>query len=276
MKIIQFLRLSLGLAIAVCLIQNSVRAAGFVETDLVSDISGRANNLDPNLVNPWGIAEPPTGGPFWISDNHSGVSTIYNGSGATVLPPVTIPPPPGGIPPIPPAAPTGVVFNGVPTSFGGAHFIFATEDGTISSWTSGSSAVLQVNNSGAGAVYKGLASGNNGSGDFLYAANFHAGTIDVFNSAINPFTPSGSFKDLNVPPGYAPFGIRNIGGMLYVTYALQDSAAHDDVAGAGHGFVDIFDLNGVLQKRLISGGALNSPWGLALAPASFGPFANDL
>ncbi len=236
----------------------------YVQTNLVSDLPGVAAHQDANLVNPWGITAGPAT-PFWISDNGTGLASIYNGSGTQVLAPVTIPPPAGSPGP---STPNGVVFNST-SSFGGSHFIFSTEDGTISAWTSGGSAVLEVT-SPAGSVYKGLASGNNGSGNLLYAANFGLDSVDVFNSNFQPTTVPGAFQDSNIPPGYAPFDIQNIGGKLYVTYALQNSAKHDDVAGPGNGFIDVFDTNGNLLQRLTSKGALNSPWGLALAPAGFG------
>ena len=245
-------------------------ATMFYQTNLNSDLSGVASNMDSALVNPWGIAFGPTT-PIWIADNHSGLSTVYDGAGHPfpLLNPiqVTIPPPSGGAPP---AAPTGITFTD--TGFGGSHFIFATEDGTISAWSSGTSAVLEVDNSPSGAVYKGLAR----VGTTLYAANFNSGHIDVFDTNFAPITVSGGFTDPNVPAGFAPFDIQNIGGLLYVTFAKQDAAKHDDTAGPGNGFVDIFNANGVLQKRLISNGPLNSPWGLAVAPAGFGSFANDL
>jgi uncharacterized protein (TIGR03118 family) len=244
----------------------------FNQVNLVSDLPGMALTQDVNLANPWGIAFGP-GSPVWISNNGTGTSTLYNGSGqpfpvATPLV-VTIPPPTGSMAS---ATPTGVVFNATTADFGGAHFIFATEDGTISGWTSGTSAVLDVNNSVAGAVYKGLAI----AGDNLYAANFNTGNIDVFNSSFAPITVPGGFTDSALPAGYAPFDIKNIGGLLYVTYAQQDAAKHDDVPGSGHGFVDVFNANGTLQQRLISNGPLDSPWGLAVAPASFGSFGGDL
>ncbi len=175
----------------------------------------------------------------------------------------------------PPSAPTGVVFNAT-SSFGGALFIFATEDGTIAAWSSGTTATLEVNPSGSTSVYKGVTIGNNGTQDLLYATNFHNGTVDVFNSSFAPVTVSGGFVDPKLPPGYAPFNIENIGGEIFVTYAVQDGAKHDDVAGAGNGLVDIFDTNGNLQQRLITGGDLNSPWGLALAPSNFGALSSDL
>jgi uncharacterized protein (TIGR03118 family) len=245
-------------------------ASMFFETNLTSDLPGVAQNRDTNLVNPWGIAFGPTT-PIWVADNHSGMSTVYNGAGQPAPSgnpiQVTIPPPKGGTPP---AAPTGIVFTNA--GFDGSHFIFATEDGTISAWSGGSSAALEVDNSPSGAVYKGLAR----VGTTLFAANFNSGSIDVFDTNFAPTTAPGGFADPNIPAGYAPFDIQNIGGLLYVTYAKQDAAKHDDVAGLGNGFVDIFNTNGVLQKRLISGGPLDSPWGLAVAPAGFGSFGNDL
>ena len=243
----------------------------YFQTNLVSDLPGVANNLDTNLANPWGIAFSPSS-PFWISDNHTGLSTLYTGTGQPLGLVVTIPTPVGGTPP---AAPTGVVFN-AGTDFAGSHFIFATEDGTVSAWTSGTNAILKVDNSASGAVYKGLAIGNNGSGNFLYATNFNAGSVDVFNGSFSPVSTVGGFKDPSIPAGFAPFNIENIGGQLYVTYAKQNAAKHDDVAGPGSGYIDVFDLNGNLVRRLVSNGPLNSPWGLALATSSFGAFSNDL
>lgn len=246
-------------------------AAQYQQHNLVSDIPNVADNVDPNLANPWGISSSPTS-PFWVSDNRTGVATLYNGSGQPQALVVTIPPPLGGTPP---SAPTGQVFNAT-SDFAGAHFIFATEDGTISAWTSGTSAVLEADASASGAVYKGLAMGNNGTSNFLYATNFNAGTINVFDNAFTPKTLSATFTDPTIPAGFAPFNIQNLGGNLYVTYAKQDAAKHDDVAGPGNGFVDVYDTNGNLQKRLISNGPLNSPWGLALASTNFGAFSNDL
>jgi uncharacterized protein (TIGR03118 family) len=246
----------------------------YEQHNLVSDISGVADYLDSNLVNPWGIASSSTS-LFWISDNQTGVSTIYNGSGQPNALIVTIPPPSGVTSP---SSPTGVVFNGS-SDFSGARFIFATEDGTIAGWSSSSGTVapLQVDNSGLGAVYTGLAIGSNISGNFLYAANFSTGTIDVYDTNYNQAFLAGSFTDPALPAGYAPFNIQNIGGKLYVTYALQDTSKQDAVAGAGNGIVDVYDTNGIFLQRLVSqGGYLNAPWGLSLAPAMFGDFSNDL
>jgi uncharacterized protein (TIGR03118 family) len=241
----------------------------YVQSNLTSDLPGVAGKQDTNLVNPWGIAAGPTT-PFWVADNGTGLSTIYNGSGSALSLVVTVPPPAGSTDT---AAPTGIVFNGT-ASFGGSHFIFATEDGTISSWTSGTNAVLQATTPNA--VYKGLAIASNGTGNLLYAANFAAGKIDVFNSSFSPASVPGGFNDPSIPSGFAPFDIKTIDGQLYVTYAMQDPAKHDDVAGPGNGFVDVFDTNGNLMRRLVTGGALNSPWGLSVAPSTFGAFGGDL
>jgi uncharacterized protein (TIGR03118 family) len=262
----------------VCLGFTSLASAQkYVQTNLVSDIPGLAATTDPNLVNAWGISFSPTS-PAWIADNGTGLSTLYSGSSIIPLV-VTIPPPMGGSG----SAPTGTVFNGggafnvtANSLTGSSVFIFDTEDGTISGWSPSvdqHNAVLAVDNSGSGAVYKGLAIGTTESHTFIYATNFNSGWIEMYDSN---FKWVKNFTDTELPWGYAPFGIQNINGYLYVTFALQDSDKHDDVAGPGHGFVDIFDLKGNKLKRLISRGWLNSPWGLALAPAKFGSFSGDL
>ena len=253
--------------------QSGICDSIFLQTNLTSDLSGLAANQDTHLVNPWGIAFSATS-PFWISDNGTGLSTLYNGAGQPfpVVSPlvVTVPTESGGAPP---SSPTGVVFSGT-ASFGGASFIFATEEGVIASWrgANGTTAIREVDNSPSGAIYKGLAI----AGATLYAADFHNGKIDVFDGNFTQIFPAGGFTDPNLPSGFAPFNIQNIGGKLYVTYAKQDASGEDDVAGAGNGFVDVFDANGNLQQRLISNGPLNSPWGLALAPGGFGEYSNAL
>jgi len=264
---------------------HAATALGFYQqTNLVSDLPGVAAVTDPHLVNAWGMSHSPTS-PWWISDNGAGVSTLYNGSGTPAALVVTIPPP-AGSPAGTIATPTGNVFNST-SSFvvtkdgksGRPNFIFATEDGTISGWSPGvdpTHAILAVENAASGAVYKGLALGSNGAGDFLFATNFHNGTIDVFDTHFTPASLAGSFTDPSLPAGFAPFGIANLGGQLYVTYAKQNAEKHDDVAGPANGFVDIFDTNGNLIRRLVTRGRLNSPWGLAFAPADFGQFSNDL
>ncbi len=274
---------------------TQAKSGGFYrQTNLVSDIPGKARVTDANLVNPWGLSHGPAT-PWWVSDNGKGVSTLYKGDG-TPFPVgsplvVTIPPPSGGTS----SAPTGNVFNGTSDFVvtennvsGPSLFIFATEDGTISGWNrkvDPTNAIRMVDNSPSGAVYKGLALGSTNSGNFLYATNFHAGTIDVFDAHFAPATLSGTFTDPNLPPCsndptkacFAPFGIQNINGKIYVTYALQKLPdKHDDQAGPGNGFVDVFDTSGNLLQRLVSHGTLNSPWGLALAPEGFGRFGKDL
>ncbi len=260
---------------------RSLPSTLFEQTNLVSDIPGMARFTDKNLLNPWGLVLSSVA-PFAIADNGAGVATFHRRSGRPFTMVVTIPAPGNGT-----SAPTGEVFNptadfilrGVPGGPAGpAVLLWATEDGTIAAWNplvNPNTAMLVVNNS-PGAVYKGLALGSNASGNFLFATNFRAGTIDVFDTNFKPVHPSGSFSDPNIPAGFAPFGIRNINGLLFVTYAKQDGEKHDDVAGPGNGFVDVFDTNGNLVRRLASGGVLNSPWGLVIAPSRFGRFGGAL
>ncbi len=259
------------------------QAEDFVVRNLVSDGSVPAATVDPQLSNPWGVAYSPTGA-FWVSDNNSGFSTLYNGAGAKIPLTVTTPSAPGegGA-----GAPTGIVFNGAASGFnvtangktGKAAFIFDSEDGTIEGWApsvDATNAIIAVNNydAGAGAVYKGLAIASTSGSTFLYATNFRAGDVEVYDSS---FSLVDTFTDPTVAPGYAPFNIQDLGGTLYVTFALQDADKHDDVAGPGNGYVDAFSLTGVFERRIVSlGGEVNSPWGLDIAPASFGAFAGDL
>jgi len=188
----------------------------------------------------------------------------------------------------PPRNPTGIVFNGNANAFkvssasagpAAAAFIFATENGTISGWSPAvdrNNAILVIDNSASSAVYKGLAVSANGTGARLYATDFSNARVDVFDATFAPVSVPGAFQDPRIPAGFAPFGIQNIGGNIYVSYAKQNAEKHDDVAGPGNGFVDAFDPDGHLIARVIRRGALNSPWGLALAPAGFGRFANRL
>ena len=247
-------------------------ASSYEVQNLVSDLPGLASHTDTNLVNPWGIAFSATG-PFWISDNHAGLSTLYLTDG-TVQSLVVKVPAPGA--PDSPGAPTGMIFNGT-TNFalpGGvaSRFVFSTEDGTIVAWSAGTNSVIMADNSATNANYKGLALGDSGGNNYLYATDFHNGRIDVFDGSFHATILDGTFADPNLPAGYAPFGIQNIGGSLYVTYAMPDAEGHDDVSGTGHGFVNVFDTSGHLLKRFASGGVLNSPWGVAIAPAGFGEF----
>jgi len=268
----------LALCLFTLVASSTLRAANaFLVRNLVSDIPELADNTDPNLVGAWGISESATS-PFWVADSAKGVSTLYNSSGGAIPLVVAIPPAKSGGAGIP----TGTVFNtstGFEVATGKpAAFIFATLDGTISGWNSSvdhTNAIVKVNNSSAGAAYTGLAIGTSNSNTFLYAANFHAGTVDVFDSTFTA-AMAGTFKDPMLPTGYAPFNVQNLGGKLYVAYALQNADKSFAASGAGDGYVDVFDTAGTLLGRLISAGHLNAPWGLAIAPASFGDFGNDL
>ncbi len=255
---------------------------------MVSDGAVSADNTDSNLVNPWGISFSSTG-PFWVSDNGTGVSTLYNSAGQPFpLPPasplvVLIPPPNGSLPGTL-AKPTGQVFNNSSGFVISAHgnsgpalFIFATEDGTLSGWNPNvdpTNAILMVDRSTFNAVYKGLAISSDGAS--LYAANFHDGTIEKFDNAFNFVSSFNDPRHLPSTDGFAPFNIQTINGQLYVTYAKKQANSDDDESGPGNGFIDVFDDNGTLVRRFAGGGSLNSPWGLVLAPANFGQFSNAL
>ena len=249
----------------------------FQQTNLVSDGSTPAVTTDVKLKNPWGLAASATG-PWWFSDNGSGLSTLYNGkTGATPPLVVNIASPKaatGG-------TPTGIVFNQLPAgSTGGYPFVFSTEDGTIIGWAPGAnsaSSTVLVDNSASGAVYKGLATDTNSGNTYYYATNFNSGKVEVYDAKFASHTFSASqFTDSRIPAGYAPFGIQNVNGAIYVTYAQQDSAKHDNVSGRGLGFVDKFSSDGTLIARVGARGALNAPWGLAQAPSTFGRFSGDL
>jgi len=230
---------------------------------------------DPHLVNPWGLSVSATG-PWWVADNGTGLSTLYNGIGTVQALVVTVPNVSGVTDP---SAPTGTVFNGTPTDFLVApgkpsRFLFSTEGGTIAGWNSGTTAVQMVNKSGT-AVYKGLALAQIAGVNHLYAANFMAGTVDVFDRTFAPVTLSAwAFHDPHLPHGYAPFNVQNIGGSVYVTYAKKEAGSIDELQGPGRGFVSVFASDGTFQKRLQHGAWFNAPWGVAVAPANFGPFSN--
>jgi uncharacterized protein (TIGR03118 family) len=274
---------------------NAIAARSYQQTNLVSDIPGLAAHTDANLRNPWGTSTGP-GLPIWVSDNAAGKTTLYDGQGNPQPGPgdqqlvVSIPAPPsagaGAV-----GTPDGTVFNPTPDGFVVSHggvsapgrFLFATEDGTIVGWNPAvdkTHAVIAVDRSTAtdqagdtGAVYKGLALVSTPAGKLLYATNFRFGTVEVFDSN---FHLVNTFTDPTVPAGFAPFGIHNIGGDLYVTFAQQNAAKHDDDAGPGHGFVDVFAPNGDLLQRLASKGRLNSPWAVTMAPSTFGAFGGDI
>jgi uncharacterized protein (TIGR03118 family) len=267
---------------------NPPAVGAYQQTNLVADTAGNAPVTDTELVNPWGLARSATS-PFWVADNATGVSTLYNGAGMPFpvgSPLIVSVPPPSGASPGQTAKPTGVVFNGTSdfvisqgAMSGPALFIFATEDGTLSGWNQSVSplaALLTVDNSGDEAIYKGLALASNTTGNYLFATDFHNGKIDVFDREFRPATLSGSFAVPSLPPGFAPFGIHLIGTKLYVTYAMQDDDKEDDVAGPGLGFVETFDTNGNLLGQFAAHGPLNAPWAVTLAPANFGPFSNAI
>jgi len=234
-----------------------------------------APGADASLVNGWGLSAGPTS-PWWTSNNKTNTSTLYNGVGAKAALTVSVP---GG--------PTGTVFNGNSAGFivsqggksGSARFLFATQAGTILGWSNavnGTTAITAIDHSAQGAVYDGLATLN----DRLFATDFHNARVDVFDASFAPVTLANGFSDPQIPTGWAPFGIRALNGNIFVTYAQQDSAKRNDLAGGGRGYVDEYSPDGVLLARVAKRGKanapLNSPWGLAMAPASFGGFGGDL
>jgi uncharacterized protein (TIGR03118 family) len=253
-------------------------ANSYLVHNLVSDLPDTADFQDSNLVNPWGLATTASS-PFWIGNNGTGTSTIYGTTGTPNALVVTVPTP---------AGPTGGAVSGViantttsfPVATGKpASFIFCTEDGTISGWNSSvnpTAAIVTVDNSKTNSVFKGCVLGGTAAAPVLYATDFHNGVVDMFDANFNPIAGAKAFVDSSIPAAYAPFGIGAFGGKIYVTYALQDSAKHDDEAGAGHGYVDVFDASGNLLTQLISKGALNSPWGMQMAPQNFGQFGGAL
>ena len=263
--------------------------------NLVSDLANTADHQDPNLRNPWGNGFGAS--PFWVGNNGTGTATLYSGTGAAIPLVVTIPQAgnAGTAGPV-----TGVIFN----TFGSnanafnvqagkpANFIFCSEDGVISGWNggvSGTKASILFDNSKSGAVYTGCALGGTAAAPYLFVANFNAGTVDVYDGNLNlnpapytqstlpqPYSASSPFSNPAIPAGFAPFNVQNINGTLFVTYAKQDARKHTNAGGAGNGYVATFNLNGSLIANLVSEGALNSPWGMAIAPANFGAFAGAL
>jgi uncharacterized protein (TIGR03118 family) len=266
---------------ALTLCAGVAQAGHYRETDLVSNGAVPARFTDGNLVNPWGLASSPTG-PWWVANNGAGVSTLYNGDGE-----------PQSLVVLVPGAPTGLVFNDDTDAFvvrdhhhnkGAAVFIFASEDGTISAWSPAvpppapsRQAFVVYDESDEGAVYKGLALAHTHHGARLYATDFHNNRVQVLDERFDEVELCrGKFQDPRLPDGYAPFGIAVFDHRVIVTYALQNDEKHDDVAGPGHGFIDEYDTDGELIRRIASEGALNSPWGLAIAPDDFGRFSGDL
>lgn len=260
---------------------TAAQAAAYTVHNLVSDGAITADHTDPNLKNPWGIVFNPTG-PVWVANNGTSTSTLYDGTGLLFPLIVLIPTGQSGS-----ASPTGIVYNGSsdfvvstgPLS-GAASFIYSSEGGTISGWSTSANpleAVIAYDDGAGGAVYKGLAIATNGGANFLYATDFHNNKIDVFDKTFAKITPTGSFKDPAIPTDFAPFGIQAIGEDLYVTYAQQKPPDnHDEIDGAGLGFVDRYSPDGELIQSVVVGGALNAPWGIAMAPNDFGAFSNAL
>src|SRR5467141_3688597 len=299
------------------LLPTVTQAQHYKQTNLVSDIAGMAPTFDPNLKNPWGLTRfstTPTrpGSPWWVGNNNSGTSTLYDGQGNPFPPkqnggPLVVTVPPPGVAPGTQSAPTGVVFNGSPADFllvagkpgTQAIFIFATEDGTISGWnpgvnppTSVTNAILKVDNSdngsANGAVYKGATSAEVNGKRFLYVTNFRSARVEVYDTNFkrvhldeDAFDPDGDGDDDNlgaerIPHGFAPFNIQNIGGTLFVTYAKQNAARHDDVAGDGLGFVHLFTPSGKHIGHLQHGPWMNAPWGVVWTTRDFGEFSNAI
>ena len=276
--------LTAGLAVLAAVIVTATATAagakhddGYTVHNLVSDGFVPADHTDANLVNSWGIAASATS-PWWVADNGTDVSTLYNGIGVAQFPPTPLVVGVAG-------DPTGIVFNGSSNFVindgnghsGPAVFMFATEGGTIRGWNPGvppppRSTQSFLGTSVSGGVFKGLAI----AGDRLYATDFHNGMVDVYDGTFTPVTTTGGFVDPKLPKGYAPFGIQNIGGEIFVTYGKQDAAAHDEVDGQGLGIVDEYTTDGVLITRVATHGQLNGPWGLAMAPPDFGEFSGDL
>ena len=251
-------------------------AQHYTQTNLVSNQTGQAIQMDSHLVNGWGIARSATS-PWWVSDNGTGLSTIYNGNtGSPAALVVTVP-----------GAPTGVVFNGTSgfaiPGMGAAHFLFASEDGTISGWNSGTQAQIVI--STAGAVYKGLAIATVDGNPRLYAADFHRGRIDVFDANFQPILhgkgngsdngDDGSFF-AGTPRGFSPFNIQNIGDTLFVAFAKREAGGNDEVAGAGLGLIGAFTADGRLIRWFEHINDLNAPWGMAMAPSEFGSYSHHL
>lgn len=259
---------------------GSINSQSFTSSVLVSDGAVSAPHTDPNLKNGWGVAFNPKGF-VWVADNGTSVATLYDGNGVPQSLVVSIPNGTSGT-----ANPTGIVFNGT-TDFtvtqggksGVGAFIFSGEGGTITAWAPAvapTNAIVMFDDGSGGAVYKGLALASNGTANFLYATDFHNNRIDVFDTNFAKVAMPGKFQDATLPAGFAPFGIQAIGSKLFVTYAKQDAAAHDNVDGSGLGFVDVFDTSGNLLQHFASAGPLNAPWGVAQAPGNFGRFSGDI
>ena len=266
--------LAIGAAVLVVAVPlQAAESNAYTVTPLVSDQTPLAGNpADATLVNAWGLTAGLTANgstPWWVVDNGTNASTLYTGTGAKQALTVGVA---GG--------PTGVVFNAAPPAFqvaGGASlFIFASEAGQVLAWRGGLASAQVVSSAPDGAIYKGLAFATTAGGPRLYATDFHNGKVDVFDSSWTKLVQPGAFVDPSLPAGYAPFGIQSAGGRIFVTYAQQGPEATDEVAGQGRGFVDVYDTSGALLARVGQHGQLNAPWGIAVAPASFGRFGGDV
>jgi uncharacterized protein (TIGR03118 family) len=278
-------------ALSLFLLPVVTQAQHYKQTNLVSNIAGMAPVTDPNLKNPWGLTRS-SGSPWWVGNNNSGTSTLYTGTGA-IIPingtgTVTVPPPKGS-PAGTLSTPTGVVFNGSPTDFltvpgtpgTSAHFIFVTEDGTISGWAGGQNAVLVVDNSdngeADGAVYKGATSADINGKKFLYVTNFRSAKVEVYDTNFKRVhLDEDAFEAEGVPRGFAPFNVQNVGGTLFVTYAKQDAPRHDPVGGDGLGYVELFTPSGKHIGHLEHGDWFNAPWGVVWTTRDFGEFSNAI
>ena len=286
-KLLKFLAV---FTLSIFLLPAATQAQHYKQTNLVSNLASitTPNPPDPNLKNPWGLTRSSTS-PWWVANNNSGTSTLYTGTGTLIqingTGTVTVPPP-NGSPAGTLSTPTGVVFNGSPTDFlvapgTSAHFIFATEDGTISGWNSGQNAVLVVDNSdngsANGAVYKGATSGEINGNKFLYVTNFRSAKVEVYDTTFKRVhLDEDAFEAEGVPRGFAPFNVQNIGGTLFVTYAKQDAPRHDPVGGTGLGFVELFSPEGKHIGHLEHGDWFNAPWGVVWTTRDFGEFSNAI
>jgi uncharacterized protein (TIGR03118 family) len=257
--------------------ENSNKTQHYVQLNLVSDEPDVAVIQDTNLVNSWGVAFTGTG-PFWVSDNGTGKATVYSvtndSSGTQVVTKLGLQvniPGEGN--------PTGMTFNNT-TGFHGDTFVFVSEDGTISGWRGALGTNAEVLNTISNAVYKGVTLGTTSNGPVLLAANFSAGTVDVFDTNT---TLIAQFADSHAPAGYAPFNVQNVDGLIFVTFAKQDEDKEDDVPGPGHGLIDVLNPQTGQFHRFATGSdaggrlhQIDSPWGVALAPDSFGKHGGDL
>ena len=246
----------------------------FQITNLVSDQSTTgATTTDTNLVNPWGLTYGPATD-FWVANQGTATTTVYDGTGHTPTVPIVVSNPAvlghtmGG--------PTGVVFNST-TGFLGDEFLLASLDGCVCGWSAGTVTTRRIDQSGTSAVYTGLALGTFGTTSYLFLANFTGGTVDVFDTSFAPVHLGvTALIDPTLPAGFSPFNVQVLAGKLYVTYASRVPPALRETTGAGLGYVSVFNLDGSFIQRIASAGALNAPWGMAIAPATFGPFAGAL